>query len=83
MAPSKLAKTINVLPSGRVIRQICAQLPMEHKFMRSPKIGQSALRSRLGAFEMAAAVGLTIAGFFAVFGNPAAPVLARAGCGVG
>jgi hypothetical protein len=56
---------------------------MEHKFMRSPKIGQSALRSRLGAFEMAAAVGLTIAGFFAVFGNPAAPVLARAGCGVG
>jgi protein-disulfide isomerase len=48
---------------------------MEHKFMRSPKIGQAALRSRRGVFEMAA--GLTIAGFFAVLGDLAAPVLAQ------
>jgi protein-disulfide isomerase len=45
--------------------------------MRSPKIGQAAQRSRLGAFEMAAAAGLTIAGFFAVLGDSAAPVLAQ------
>jgi len=43
--------------------------------MRSPKIGQAALRSRRGVFEMAA--GLTIAGFFAVLGDLAAPVLAQ------
>ena len=49
--------------------------------MRSPKIGQAALRSRRGVFAMAAAAGLTIAGFFAVLGNPAAPVLAQ-GAGV-
>jgi protein-disulfide isomerase len=48
---------------------------MEHKFMRSPKIGQAALRSRRGVFEMAA--GLTIAGFFAVLGDLAAPFLAQ------
>jgi protein-disulfide isomerase len=48
---------------------------MEHKFMPSPKIGQAALRSRRGVFEMAA--GLTIAGFFAVLGDLAAPVLAQ------
>ncbi len=45
--------------------------------MHSPKIGQAALRSRRGVLKMAAAAGLTIAGFFAVFGNPAAPVLAQ------
>jgi protein-disulfide isomerase len=50
---------------------------MEHKFMRSPKTGQAALRSRRGVFEMAAAAGLTIASFFAVLGGPAAPVLAQ------
>jgi protein-disulfide isomerase len=50
---------------------------MEHKFMRSPKIGQAALRSRRSVFEVAAAAGLTIAGFFAVLGDPAAPVLAQ------
>lgn len=49
--------------------------------MRSPQIGQAALRSRRGAFEMAAAAGLTIAGFFVVLGDPAAPVLAQ-GAGV-
>jgi protein-disulfide isomerase len=48
---------------------------MEHKFMRSPTIGQAALRSRRGVFEMAA--GLTFAGFFAVLGDLAAPVLAQ------
>jgi protein-disulfide isomerase len=53
---------------------------MEHKFMRSPKIGQAALRSRRGVCEMAAA-GLTIAGFVAVLGDPAAPVHAQ-GVGV-
>jgi protein-disulfide isomerase len=54
---------------------------MEHKLMRSPKIGQAALRSRRGVFEMAAAAGLTIAGFFAALGVPGAPVLAQ-GAGV-
>jgi protein-disulfide isomerase len=54
---------------------------MEQKFMRSPKIGQAALRSRRGVFEMAAAAGLAIAGFFAVLGDPAAPALAQ-GAGV-
>jgi len=54
---------------------------MEHKFMRSPKIGQAALRSRRGVFEMTAAALLTIAGFFAVLGGPAALVLAQ-GAGV-
>jgi len=49
--------------------------------MRSPKIGQAALRSRRGVFEMAAAAGLAIAGFFAVLGDPAAPALAQ-GAGV-
>jgi protein-disulfide isomerase len=49
---------------------------MEHKFMRSPKIGQAALRSRRGVFEMAAA-GLTIAGCLVMLGHPAAPVLAQ------
>jgi protein-disulfide isomerase len=44
---------------------------MEHKFMRSPKIGQADFRRRRGVFEMAAAAGLTIAGFFAVLGDPA------------
>jgi protein-disulfide isomerase len=50
---------------------------MEHKFMRSPKIGQAACRGSRGVFEMAAAAGLTIAGFFAVLGDPPAPVLAQ------
>jgi len=45
--------------------------------MRSPKIGQAAFRSSRGVFEMAAAAGLTIAGFFAVLGDLAAPVLAQ------
>ena len=49
--------------------------------MRSLKIGQAALRRRRGVFEMAAAAVLTIAGFFAVLGVPAAPVLAQ-GAGV-
>ena len=49
--------------------------------MRSLKIGQAALRRRRGVFEMAAAAVLTIAGFFAVLGAPAAPVLAQ-GAGV-
>ncbi|MGB6324845.1 MAG: DsbA family protein [Methylocella sp.] len=49
--------------------------------MRSPKIRQAALPSRRGVFELAAAAGLTIAGFFAVLGDPAAPVLAQ-GAGV-
>ncbi len=44
--------------------------------MRSPKIGQAALRSCREVFESAAA-GLTIAAFFAVLGDPAAPVLAQ------
>jgi protein-disulfide isomerase len=61
--------------------EIWAKLPMEHKFMRSPKIGQAALKSRRGAFETAAAAGLTIAGFFAVLGDSAVPVLAQ-GAGV-
>jgi protein-disulfide isomerase len=50
---------------------------MEHKFMRSPKIGQAALRSRRGGFEIEAAAVLTIAGFFAALGVPATPVLAQ------
>jgi protein-disulfide isomerase len=54
---------------------------MEHKVMRSPKFGQAAVRNRRGVFEMAAAAGLTIAGFFAVLGDTAAPVLAQ-GAGV-
>jgi protein-disulfide isomerase len=54
---------------------------MEQKFMRSPEMGQAALRSRRGAFAMAAAAGLTIAGCFAVLGYPAGPVLAQ-GAGV-
>jgi len=45
--------------------------------MRSLKIGQAALRRRRGVFEMAAAAVLAIAGFFAVLGVPAAPVLAQ------
>lgn len=49
--------------------------------MRSRKIGQAALRRLRGVFEMAAAAVLTIAGFFAVLGVPAAPVLAQ-GAGV-
>ena len=49
--------------------------------MRSPKIDQAAFRSHCGVFEMAAAAGLTIAGFFAVLGDPAAPALAQ-GAGV-
>jgi protein-disulfide isomerase len=51
---------------------------MEHKFMRSPKIGHAAFKSRRGVFEMAAAA-VTIAGFFAVLGGPPhPPVLAQA-----
>ncbi len=46
--------------------------------MRSPKLGQAALTTRRGVFETAAAAGLTVAGFFAVLGDPAAPVLAQA-----
>jgi protein-disulfide isomerase len=45
--------------------------------MRSLKIGQAALRSHRGVFEMAAAAGLTIAGCLVVLGDPAAPVLAQ------
>ena len=45
--------------------------------MRSPNIGQAALRGRRRVFEMAAAAGLIIAGLFAVLGDPAAPVLAQ------
>ena len=45
--------------------------------MHSPKTGQAALRYRRGVFETAAAAGLTIASFFAVLGDPAAPVLAQ------
>jgi protein-disulfide isomerase len=54
---------------------------MEQKFMRLPKIGQAALRSHRGLFETAAAAGLTIAGCFAMLGDPAAPALAQ-GAGV-
>src|SRR5438128_1922757 len=54
---------------------------MEQKFMRSPKFGQAALRSHRGMFEIAAAAGLTIAGCFAVLGDPAAPARAQ-GAGV-
>ena len=50
--------------------------------MRSPKIGQADFRRRRGVFEMAAAAGLTIAGFFAVLCDPAGSG-ARRGCGVG
>ncbi|MGH6840311.1 MAG: thioredoxin domain-containing protein, partial [Methylocella sp.] len=49
--------------------------------MRSTKIGQAALRGRRGVFEMAAAAILTIAGYFAVLGVFASPVLAQ-GAGV-
>ena len=49
-----VAPPIIVLPSCREITQICAQLPMEHKFMRSRKIGQAALASRRDVFETAA-----------------------------
>jgi protein-disulfide isomerase len=45
--------------------------------MHSLKIGQAALRRRRGVFEMAAAAVLIIAGFFAVLGDLAAPVLAQ------
>jgi protein-disulfide isomerase len=54
---------------------------MEHKFMHSPKTGQAAFRSHREVLKMAAVAGLTIAGFFAVPGGPAAPVLAQ-GAGV-
>jgi protein-disulfide isomerase len=52
---------------------------MEHKFMRSPKIGQAALRSRRGVFEMTAAAILTIAGFFALGGSTALVLAQGAG----
>ncbi|MDQ6703040.1 MAG: DsbA family protein [Pseudomonadota bacterium] len=45
--------------------------------MHLPKIGQAASRGHRGLFEIAAAAGLTIAGFFGVPGGPAAPVLAQ------
>ena len=51
--------------------------------MRSPKIGQADFRRRRGVFEMAAAAGLTIAGFFAVLCDPRPGSGARRGCGVG
>ena len=49
--------------------------------MRSPKIGQAALSSHRGLFEMVAVAGLTIAGCFAVLGDAAVPALAQ-GAGV-
>jgi protein-disulfide isomerase len=52
---------------------------MEHKFMRSPKIGQAASRSRRGVFEMTAAAILTIAGFFALGGSTALVLAQGAG----
>lgn len=45
--------------------------------MHSPNSGQAGLGSHRALFEMAAAVGLTIAGFFGLLGGPAAPVLAQ------
>jgi protein-disulfide isomerase len=41
------------------------------------KTGQASPRGRRGVFETAAAAGLTIASFFAVLGDAAAPVLAQ------
>ena len=64
-----VAPPIIVLPSCREITQICAQLPMEHKVMRSPKFGQAAVRNRRGVFEMAVAAGLTLAGFSCMLGG--------------
>ncbi|MGH6844671.1 MAG: hypothetical protein ACRECU_08115, partial [Methylocella sp.] len=49
--------------------------------MHSFKTGQAALGSRRGGFEIAAAACLAIAGFLAVPGDLAAPVLAQ-GAGV-
>jgi protein-disulfide isomerase len=45
--------------------------------MHSPKNAQTALRSKRGLLEMAAAAGLTIAGFLLVLGDPPFPVLAQ------
>jgi protein-disulfide isomerase len=45
--------------------------------MHSPKTAQTALRSKRGLLEMAAAAGLTIAGFLLVLGDPPFPVLAE------
>jgi protein-disulfide isomerase len=45
--------------------------------MRSPNTAKTALRSHRGLFEMAAAAGLTIAGFLLVLGEPPVPVLAQ------
>ena len=45
--------------------------------MHSPKTSQTALKSRRGLLEMAAAAGLTIAGFLLVLGDPPSPVLAE------
>jgi protein-disulfide isomerase len=46
--------------------------------MHAAETGKATLRTRRGLLELAAVTALTAAGFYAVFGGPAGPVLAQA-----